>query len=170
MNPGSLLNQSMQPFSEFWAARDTRERMMIAVAAIVAALGLTFSLLIAPALAGREQLGKSMPELRQQVAHMQAMSKEAAEISGTPAPPMAAISKESIEAALARKGLKAQSVIIADGRIKVQLAAVSFADTLGWLDDMQKTAFLSVTDADIVALPQADKIDATLILHQQRNE
>jgi general secretion pathway protein M len=164
------LNQSMQSFSEFWAARDTRERMMIAVAAIVAALGLTFTLLIAPALAGREQLGKNMPELRQQVAQMQAMSKEAAEISGKPAPPMAAMSKESIEAALARKGLKTQSVILAGDRIKVQLVAASFADTLGWLDDMQKTTFLSVIDANIVALPQTDKVDATLTLHQQRNE
>ena len=83
---------------------------------------------------------------------------------------MAAISRESIEAALALKGLKAQSVMLTGDFVKVQLTAVSFANTLGWLDDLQKTAMLSVVDANVVALAQADMVDATLTLRQQRNE
>ncbi len=53
---------------------------------------------------------------------------------------------------------------------KVQLASVSFAGTLNWLDDMQKTALLSVVDASIVALAQPDMVNATFTLRQQRNE
>lgn len=170
MNLTNLLNQSGQSFSEFWAARNARERAMLAAATIVVALGLIYALLIAPALTGREQLSKNMPVLRQQVAQMQALSKEVKALSGISAPPIPAMSKESIEAALARKGLKPQSVILTGDLAKVQLAAVSFAGTLSWLDDMQKNALLSVTDANIIALAQADIADVTLTLRQPRNE
>lgn len=170
MNLSSLFNQSRQSFSEFWAARDARERAMLAAAAIVVALYLIYALLAAPALTGREQLSKNMPVLRQQVAQMQALSKEVTALSGISAPPIPAMSKESIEAALARKGLKPQSVILTGDFAKVQLAAVSFAGTLSWLDDMQKNVLLSVTDANIVALAQSDLVDVTLTLRQQRND
>lgn len=170
MNLNSLLNQARHSFSEFWTARDARERLMLAAGAVVVTFGLTYALLIAPALTGREQLGKNMPVLRQQVAQLQALSKEAAALSGKSALPMVAMSKESIEAALMRKGLKAQSVILTSDVAKVQLAAVSFPDTLGWLADMKNTALISVVEANIVALSQADTVDATLTLRQQRNE
>ena len=76
------------------------------------------------------------------------------------------MTKENIEAALARSGLKAQNVMLSGDFAKVQLSAVSFANTLYWLDDMQKTARLSATDANIVALSQPDMINATFTLSQ----
>ena len=170
MNLTGLLNQSRQSFSEFWAVRDARERAMLAVAALVVTFGLAYALLIDPALAGRDQLNKNLPVLRQQVAQMQALSKEAAALSGKSAAPLIAMSKENIEAALARNGLKPQSVILTGDFAKVQLAAVSFAGTLNWLDDLQKTALLSVVDANIVALPQPDMVNATFTLRQPSHE
>lgn len=170
MNVSKLLNQSSRSFTEFWAARNARERAMLAAAAAVVALGLIYAAMIDPALAGRERVNNSLPALRQQVALLQALSKEAAALSGRPAPTMAAMSREGIEAALARKSLKAQSVVLAGDSAKVQLAAVSLAATLGWLDDMQKTAGLSVTDANIIALAQADTVDVTLTLRQQNDK
>lgn len=178
MNLAGLLNQSRQSFSEFWAARDARERVMLAVAALVVTVGMAYALLIDPALTGRDQLNKNLPVLHQQVAQLQALSKEAAALSGKSAStlagksaaPLTAMSKENIEAALSRNGLKPQSVILTGDFAKVQLAAVSFAGTLNWLDDMQKTALLSVVDANIVALAQPDMVNATYTLRQPRNE
>ena len=170
MNLVGLLNRSKQSFSEFWAVRDARERAMLSAAAAVVLLGLIYALLIDPALSGREQLHKNLPELRQQVAQLQALSKEAAALSGKPAAPPIAMSKENIEAALARNGLKPQSVMLTGDFAKVQLAAVSFAGTLEWLDEMQKTARLAVVEASIVALAQPDRVDATLTLRQQGHE
>ena len=170
MNLAGLLARSRLSFSEFWAVRDARERAMLSAAAAVVMFGLIYALLIAPALTWRERLNKDLPLLRQQVAQLQALSKQAEALSGKPAPAAAAISRENIEAALARSGLKPQSVISTGDYAKVQLAAVSFAGTLTWLDDMQKTALLYVVDADIVALAQADMVDATLTLRQARNE
>lgn len=170
MNLTGLLNQSRQSFSEFWAVRDARERAMLAVAALVVTVGLAYALLIDPALSGRDQLNKNLPVLRQQVAQMQALSKEAAALSGKSASPLIAMSKENIEAALARNGLKPQSVMLTGDFAKVQLSAVSFAGTLNWLDDMQKTALLSVVDANIVVLAQPDMVNATFTLRQPGNE
>ncbi len=166
MNLTGLLNQSRQSFSEFWAVRDARERAMLAVAALVVTVGLAYALLIDPALSGRDQLNKNLPVLRQQVAQMQALSKEAAALSGKSASPLIAMSKENIEAALARNGLKPQSVMLTGDFAKVQLSAVSFAGTLNWLDDMQKTALLSVVDVNIVVLAQPDMVNATFTLRQ----
>jgi general secretion pathway protein M len=170
MNLTGLLNQSRQSFSEFWAVRDARERAMLAVAALVVTFGLAYALLIVPALAGRDQLNKNLPVLRQQVAQLQALSKEAAALSGKSASPLIAMSKENIEAALARNGLRPQSVMLTGNFAKVQFAAVSFAGTLNWLDDMQKTALLSVVDANIVALAQPDMVNATFTLRQPSHE
>ena len=170
MNLVGLLNRSKQSFSEFWAVRGARERAMLSVAAMVMALALIYALLIDPALTGRDQLNKNLPELRQQVAQLQALSKEAAALSGKFAAPVTAMSKENIEAALARNGLKPQSVMLTGDFAKVQLAAVSFAGTLDWLDEMQKTARLAVVEASIVALAQPDRVDATLTLRQPSHE
>jgi len=45
MNLTSLWGQSRQSFSEFWEARDARERAMLAVAALVVTIGLAYLLL-----------------------------------------------------------------------------------------------------------------------------
>jgi general secretion pathway protein M len=177
MSLASLLEQSRLSFSEFWMARNARERAMLAVAALVIAFSLAYVLLIAPALFGREQLNKNLPKLRQQVAWMQALSKEAATLSGkaelsasgSSTAPLA-ISREAIDATLARNGLKAQNVMLTGDFVKIQFASVSFSGTLHWLDDMQKNTLLFVVDANIVALAQPDMINATFTLHQQRQD
>ena len=175
MSLASLFEQSRQSFSEFWMVRNARERAMLAVTALVVAFSLAYVLLIAPALFGREQLNKNLPKLRQQVAWMQALSKEAATLSGKAGLSASAsstapltISREVIDATLARNGLKAQNVMLTGDFVKIQFASVSFSGTLHSLDDMQKNALLFVVDANTVALAQPDMINATFTLHQQR--
>jgi general secretion pathway protein M len=169
MNLTALLDKFRQSFLEFWAARDARERTMLEVAALAMTFGLTYALLIDPAMAGRDQLNKNLPLLRQQAAQMQALSNEASALSGKAAVPLITMSQKNIETTLARNGLKPQSVILTGDYAKVQLAAASFAGTLNWLDDMQKNALISVVDADIVAQAQPDMINATLTLRRPRN-
>jgi general secretion pathway protein M len=170
MNPKSTLNGLLQSWSQFWNERNARERMLLAAAAAAAAAGLVYLLLIDPALTGREQLKKSLPVLRQQVAQLQMMAKQAAGISGRVAPSVAPISRETLEAALVRKGLKPQNVTLTGEIARVQLASVSFAGVIDWIDEMQKSALLSVVDANIVALDQPDMVNVTLTLRQQKSE
>jgi general secretion pathway protein M len=171
MNLTSLLERSRQSFSEFWLARDARERVMLVVVGLVVTSGLIYALLIDPALTGRVQLNKSLPVLRQQVAQMQALSKEAAALSAAlSSAPLITISKENIEAALEHNGLKPQTVILTGDFAKIQLASASFAGTMNWLVEMQKSALLSVVDANIVALAQPDMVNATFTLRLPSHE
>lgn len=164
------MSQLMEAVSAFWLERNGRERAVLTLAALLLLLGLIYASLIGPALSARAQLEKSLPILRQQSAELQGLAKQAMELANSGAPPPVALSKESIELALGRRGLKAQSVVQNGDMVKVQLAAASFVGMLDWLAEMQKTARLSVVDANIVALPAVDSINATLTLKQQRTE
>ncbi|HCY63465.1 MAG TPA: general secretion pathway protein GspM [Oxalobacteraceae bacterium] len=160
-----------QALSDFWSARNERERKQLLLAAAVAVLALVYMLLIEPAYLGRQQLQKNLPNLRQQAVELQTMSMQASALARETPPPPPPMTRESIEAALARAGLKPQSVAMAGTDLaKVQLSSVSFAGMVAWLDEMQKTARVSVTDASITAQGQIDTVNANLTLRQQKSE
>lgn len=156
--------------SAFWLERNARERKLLISAASVLTLGLLYALLIDPALQGRIQLEKNLPLLRQQAAELQALSKEVSGLTAQAAASVAPMSRESIDAGLARKGLKAQSITLTADFAKVQLAAVPFANVLRWLDDAQKAERLMVLDANISALESPGSVNAVLTLRQQKAE
>lgn len=168
MSPALIrLNDSL---AAFWRQRNARERTMLTLAAAVILSALIYAMLIAPALSGRAQLEKNLPLLHQQAAEMQALSRQAAQFASPAAVSPQPLSRENIDAALARKGLKAQNVAISGNLVKLQLPSASFAAILDWLDEMQKTAGFAIVDANIVALAQPDSVSATLTLRQPRNE
>ncbi len=166
----SILNGLLESLAVFWRERNARERKAIALAALVIVLALIYSIFIGPALAGRAQLEKALPALRQQAAELQLLSKQATALAGVTAPPAVVITKDSLEAALTRRGLKPQSVVLTGELVKLQFESASFAGIVNWLDEMQKNARLSVVEANIEALAPVDMVNATLTLRQQRND
>jgi general secretion pathway protein M len=166
----AFMEQIQQGFDAFWMERSVRERKQIGWAAAVAVCGLIYLLFIGPALNGRAQLEKRLPELRMQAAELQNLSREAASLSAAAAAaPTTVVTKESIDATLASKGLKPQSVVVGSDIIKVQFANVSFSGLLDWLDEMQRSAHVSVVDANIIAQAQDDIVNAILTLKQSQN-
>lgn len=162
------MNGLKQTLMAFWEQRNQRERRMLiaAIAAVLAAL--FYMLLIDPAISGRGDLEKKLPVLRQQLAELQSLSKEATALSGkAAAAPAATVTRESIEASLARRGLKPQSVSLTGEIAKVQLPSASFAGLVDWLEETQRTARMSVVEANVEALTEADMVKATLTLRQQ---
>jgi general secretion pathway protein M len=153
----------------FWHDRQPRERNALAIGAGVLVIALVYALLIAPAIEGRRQLQAALPQLRQQVAEMQALSQQAARLAGTTAAAPAPATKESIDSSLRDKGLKAQAVTVDGELVRVQLSAVSFAALLDWLGDAQRTARLAVLDASITAQAAPDTVNATLTLRQLKS-
>jgi general secretion pathway protein M len=170
MNLNRLWDQTRLSVTGFWAAREPRERKVLVGGGLVLALGLYYALLITPALSSREALNKNLPELKLQVAQMQALAKEASGLTATAATPVASMSEETLKAALSRKGLKPLSVVLSGDQAKVQLAAAPFNATLEWLDDIQKNERITVTEANFNALPQAGMVDVLVVLRQQKNE
>lgn len=159
-----------RPLQDFWAGRNGRERMMITVALGFLLLALFYLLLVEPAVEGRDQMRKTLPNLRQQVAQMQAMARDVGSTPTTQAAPVEPVTRESMEASLARAGLKPQTVSVTGEIIRVQLNGASFASLSAWIEQAGKTMNISVTEASIVAQAQPDTVNATLTLRQQRRE
>jgi general secretion pathway protein M len=162
----ALMTQMQQNLNAFWAERNARERKQIGFALVVAGAALIYLLFVAPALSGRAQLEKSLPDLRVQAAELQNLAKEASTLSAATATPVGPMSKEIIDASLASKGLKPQSVTMAGDVMKVQLSDASFTGLLDWLDEIQKNLRITVVDANITAQAQSDIVNATLTLRQ----
>jgi general secretion pathway protein M len=165
----ATMNGLKQSFSTFWAARNKREQNLLALAAVIIVFGLFYMLLIDPALDGRKNLEKALPGLRQQSAELQSMARDASALAGKSATsaPAPALTREGIEASLADKGLKPQSVLLTGEMVKIQFSAVSFAGIVDWLQDAQKTLRLSVVDASVDAQQKPDTVNASLTLRQQ---
>jgi len=122
---------------------------------------------LAPAIAGRAQLERSLPLLREQNAQMRALVLEASTLAGKTAAPAA---HDSIEQSLSRHGLAAQSVALMGDFAKVQLNGVAFATLLAWLDDVQHSARISVQEANVTAQAVPGIVNATLTLRLKKNE
>lgn len=166
---GKRYAELRQRADAFWAERNKRERNLLIAAAVVIVVGIFYALLIDPALSGRRTLEKQLPALRRQTAEVQALAREAGNLrSNAVTPP--AVTKESIDASLNGRGLKAQNVMVNGELVRVQLNAASFSGLLDWLTDMQRGARLSVLDATVEAQAQPDTVNANLTLRQQRGE
>ncbi|HYD81204.1 MAG TPA: type II secretion system protein GspM [Paucimonas sp.] len=163
------VNDIKANISAFWLERNARERNMLAAGAAAVILALLYLLFINPALSGRAQLQKSLPQLRQQAAEMQMLARQATELNAAATTPAAPVTKDDIESSLARRSLKPQSVLVSGELVKLSLQSVSFAAVASWLDEMQKTSRLALTEGTIEAQSGIDTVNATLTLRQQRS-
>ncbi len=157
-------NQLRDAFTQFWAARETREKHLLLAAAAVISVALIYLLLIEPALTARHNLAKMLPQLRTEVMQLKALAIQANSLNNVNATPAPAMSSASIEASLQIHQLKARSINLTGKSAQVQLDAVSFAQTLTWLSELQSGARVSVTSAKITPLATPDQVDASFTL------
>lgn len=157
-------------FLTFWEEREARERKIIAAGAAALGLVLLYLVGIAPAYTGTTRLEKDLPQLRQQALSLQALAQEARALAANAPPPATMSTRESVEAALTRKGMKAQSLIVTSEQVRLQLNNVSFSAILEWLDEMQKSARLSVLESSFTAQAQTDIVNVTLSLRQPKTD
>lgn len=162
--------QLQQSLYAFWTEREVRERRTIAIGAAAVGVILLYMVGIAPAWEGAARLQKDLPQLRQQALSLQALSREALALAANAPPPAILSTRESIEATLARKGMKAQSVVVTGDLVRIQLTGASFAATVEWLDEVQKTARLSLVESMFTAQAQTDIVNATLSLRQPKTD
>lgn len=163
-------HRAFQSASEFWQARDSRERTMLTALGAFLVLAVLYMLLIEPALSGREQLSRSVPQMRQQVAEMQTLAKQAQSLPPPTQSARTPLTRESISATLSSHGLNAQNVNVSGEIVRLQLSDASFSSLMSWLGTVRGNSLLEVSEANIVALPQPDRVNATLTLRQQASE
>lgn len=150
----------------YWIARTEQERKFLMVGGLVALLALFYLVLLEPAIEGREQLRRSLPELRQQAAQLEALAGEARAVASEPAPAIAPVTQAALAASMSARGLNPASLSVSGEYTKVQLNNVSFANLMAWLDAQRRESRLMVQDAQFSAQTALGQVDATLTLRQ----
>jgi general secretion pathway protein M len=166
---GSITNAAAQyreRLTALWLARTAQERRFLAVGGAVVLAAFLYLVLVAPAVEGRAQLRRSLPQLRQQAAELQSMAQEANNLARAPTIQVAPLTREAISAGLDGRGLKPQSLSVTGEYIKLQLNNVPFATLAAWLDEQRRANRVLVQDAVITSLPAAGQVDAVLTLRQ----
>ena len=171
MSLKTSMTEASQAASRFWAERNLREQriLLAGMAAIVAAM--IYLLLVSPAQEGIARYQRSLPEMRQQVAQLQALTQEAVMLpqgDAAAAPAAVPLSRETLEAALQRRGLKAENTSVAGEIVRLQLPGASFSALNEWLNEARAAFQLTVTEANITAQPTPDIVNASLTLRQQK--
>ncbi|MDN4053667.1 type II secretion system protein M [Massilia sp. YIM B02763] len=166
MSIATTIAQVRERATTQWLARTEQERRLLAIGGAVVLLAIVYLLLVDPAVEGRARLNRSLPQLRQQAAELQAMAQEANALARAPATQVAPLSREAIDASLNGRGLKPQSLSATGEFIKVQFNDVPFAALATWLDEQRRANRVQVQDAAITSLPAAGQVDASLTLRQ----
>lgn len=154
-----------------WAARTQQERKFLGVGGAVVALALVYLVLIDPALEGRDRLSRSLPQLRQQAAELQAMAEQAQALAGQPgsATPAAApglLTRETLAASMTARGLDPAALSMSGELVTLQLSNVAFANLVGWLDEQRRDQRLEVQEAQFSAQDAQGHVNGSVTLRR----
>ena len=166
MKGENVYNQLKEGVLVYWNARTPQERKFLAAGGSVVLLAVVYSLFIGPALEGRANLKKALPELRQQAAQLQGMAAEAQAVSGQGVAQVVPMTKESVTASLAARSIKAESITMTGEFAKLQLNGVAFANLVTWLDAQRREGRVMVQDLELSAQGEAGLIGGTVTLRQ----
>lgn len=161
------LNRYRAGAAAWWGARTEQEQRMLTVGAIVVGLGLVYGVLVDPALSGRAKLRQELPRLHQQVAELQALAGEAAQLAAQPPVQPQPLSKEGVSARLQASGLTPQNLAVTGEYIRVEFKGVPFAGLVTWLDAMRREQRVAVQEGRVSAEGPAGQVDANLTLRQE---
>lgn len=155
----------------FWSARLPRERRILAAGAVLLILLALWLLLVEPAAEARARWQKTLPDLRSQLAQMQAISSEVANLPAPAASNAAGanageLSRASVERSLKDLGLTAQTLSVNDGSVAASFTDVSFAALAEWLRQTQLSAQVLVTEATVKARDLPGRVDARFALQR----
>lgn len=130
-----------------WDALAARERRLIALAVGLISLALLWTLLIEPAWQGRARLRAELPELRAQVAQVEALVAESRRLgpTGGAEMPLPAI-REELERSLGAAGIRTNlaQIEVRGDRIEMRFNDVPFAVWLAWLEGAQRSLRLRI--------------------------
>lgn len=170
MSAANLTRQLKDQFMLAWMARTEQERKFLTIGGAVAAAALVYAVFVDPALEGRAELRKALPEMRQKASSMKALSVEASALAQRPAPQVTPMSKETLTSSLATRSITAQSIVMTGEFAKLQLNGVSFANLYSWLDAQRRENRVEVEDIAATAATPLGNVDAVVTLRQNTSE
>lgn len=154
--------------SEFWAQQAPRERQFLTVGIAVVCVSLLYFVGIQPALTTISKLEKANPQSKQQVAQMNQLASQYAQMSSLMAEPIASLNREAIDASLLRRQLKAQSLTMSEDSVRIQLNAARYANVMEWMLEVQKAMRLYVDEVKFTGQMEVGQVNVVISLKQHR--
>jgi general secretion pathway protein M len=151
----------------FWRERTLRERVVLAALAALMLLLTGYGLLWQPAADNIVRLQQELPQMRSELAHMQAMAAElAASRSRTAAPvPMGAELQATLQQSLQEMGLSGQKLATRpDGRITLEWHDAPFSRMADWLDQARQKWRVRVVEGHVERTLHPGDVNAHLVL------
>jgi general secretion pathway protein M len=146
---------------EFWSAREPREKRLLSIGGVVVGIAIVYTVLIQPAMDGRAELREELPQLRAQLAQMQAEAHEARDLSTSAAgvPPTGDELHQALTDSLAAHGLQNVQVTAIGDSMQIKAKNIAFGDWIGWVDDVRKQNKVQVSEANVTALDKPGQVD-----------
>jgi general secretion pathway protein M len=129
--------------SSFWQRLAPRERALVALAALVVAVGLVWGLLLNPALNTLRQAGQERVALTAQAQQMQRLAKQAEALKALPRL-NAADALRALQTATEQRLAQAAKLTAQGDRVSVTLTRVSATQLAAWLADARANARATV--------------------------
>ncbi len=161
------LSDVQQVLLPLWRGRSLRERAVLAALAALLLVLAGYGLLWQPAAANSARLQQELPQLRTELARMQAMAAElAASRSRTKAVvPEGAGLQAALQQSLRDQGLSGQKLALrADGRITLEWHDAPFSSMADWLDQARQKWRVRVVEAHVERTLHPGDVNGHLVL------
>lgn len=152
----------------FWQARSARERMVLAIGAVLVAVLASYGGLWRPLRADLERLADQLPRMRAQATQVKQAAEEIARLRGRA--PAGAIERNQLAALLRRLAADHNlptPALIADAdtaRVQATFERVGFDAWLAWIDELHRAHRVVVTSARVSALDRPGMVRAEVEL------
>lgn len=161
----------MDAIKAFWIERVPREKMILALLALLVGVALIFVMLIEPAATGITRLERGLPQARTQAAQLDALLAEVKSLKSKAqvATVSAQEARGAIEKSLAAAGLKATRIVpLSDGDIQLTFTNVSYANWATWLATTERELGARTTSVVAVGHATLGNVDVELALRLAR--
>lgn len=134
-----------------WQALNERERRLITLGTVLIGAAVIYFLFFEPAWQGRERLRTELPQLREQVARVEALSAEATALANVRANARApAVVRSELQRSLTAAGMADKATVDAGTDvIKVRFDQVTLDGILTWMYGAVRDSKLHVVDVQI---------------------
>ncbi len=149
-----------------WGARNQREKLLLAMMAVLITGLLGWLVLINPALHGRAYWQRQLVVMQDNLSHMRYLMTEISKLPVRTKASLSTVSRQQLESNLNDKGLQADNLEIADNHVKARFIDISFASFTELLHQWQTTSQLIVEDITVTARDRIDRVDAHVTLKQ----
>jgi general secretion pathway protein M len=154
-----------QAWSEFWQARNPRERAILTYGGMFLLLAMLYGLAWLPISEGRKKLTRSLPQLRLDIAQMRSSAKELVGLqanTGAASGEPRQVVESALQAANLREKVSAIDRVDAQ-RVRLALSGMPFDALLMFLENMQSQQKLRVETLQIQAA-ETGRIKGTVTL------